>query len=111
MDVDPQFLSFLQDEEARAYNGSLMEEVEAALKSYNGDEYGDEEEGRSQVVARDVSETADYMLTSVLDAFVSSGRVVEFEPTSEEEEDQSDDATEAMHYFYRRKSGYQLIHD
>jgi hypothetical protein len=73
--------------------------------------YGDEEEGRSQVVSRDVAETTDYMLTSVLDAFVSSGRVVEFEPSDEGQEDQADDATEAMHYFYRRKSGYRLIHD
>jgi hypothetical protein len=67
--------------------------------------------GRSQVVSRDVSETTDYMLTSVLDAFVASGRVVEFEPQDEGDEDLADDATEAMHYLYRRKSGYRLIHD
>jgi hypothetical protein len=89
----------------------LLEEVEAAINSYNGAEYGDEEEGRSKVVARDVSETTDYMLTSVLDAFVASGRVVEFEPSSEQDEDLADDVTEAMHYIYRRKSGYRLIHD
>jgi hypothetical protein len=52
------------------------------------------------------------MLTSVLDAFVASGRVVEFEPSNgEDDEDIADDATEAMHYLYRRKSGYRLIHD
>lgn len=111
MDVDPSFLAFLEDEETRAYDGKLLEEVEAALNSYNGAEYGNEEEGRSQVVARDVAETTDYMLTSVVDAMVSSGRVVEFEPSDEEDEQAADDATEAMHYLYRRKSGYQLIHD
>jgi hypothetical protein len=58
-----------------------------------------------------VAETTDYMLTSVLDVFVSSGRVVEFEPQNEGDEDLCDDATEAMHYIYRRKSGYRLIHD
>jgi hypothetical protein len=108
---NPDFLAFLTSEEANAYDGTLLEEVETAIKSYNGDEYGDEEDGRSRVVARDVSETTDYMLTSVLDAFVSSGRVVEFEPTSEEAEDVADDATEAMHYIYRRKAGYRVIHD
>jgi hypothetical protein len=111
IDVDPQFLAFLQSEESRAYDGTLLDDVEAAIKSYNGDEYGDEEEGRSQVVARDVAETTDYMLTSVLDAFVASGRVVEFEPSNEQDEDLADDITEAMHYIYRRKSGYRLIHD
>jgi hypothetical protein len=104
-------LSFLQAEESNSFDGTLLQEVETALNAYNGQPYGDEEDGRSQVVARDVAETTDYMLTSVLDAFVSSGRVVEFEPTDEAEEDVCDDATEAMHYFYRRKSGYRLIHD
>lgn len=111
IDVDPDLLSFLQQEETRAYDATLLDEVEAALKSYNGDVYGDEEEGRSQVVARDVAETTDYMLTSVVDAFVASGRVVEFEPTDEADEPAADDATEALHYLYRRKSGYRFIHD
>ena len=111
IDVDPQFLAFLQSEEARAYDGTLLEDVEAAIDSYNGAEYGDEEEGRSQVVARDVAETADYMLTSVLDVLIASGRVVEFEPSDQADEDVADDVTEAMHYIYRRKSGYRLIHD
>jgi hypothetical protein len=110
-DVDPQFLSFLQDEESRAYDGTLMSDVEAALKSYNGDEYGDEEEGRSQVVARDVAETVDYMLTSVVETFVASGRVVEFEPTCEADEQATDDATETLHYLFRKKSGMRFIHD
>ena len=111
IDVDPQFLSFLQSEESRSYDGTLLDEVDAAIRSYNGSEYGDEEEGRSQVVARDVAETADYMLTSVVEAFVASGKVVEFEPTGEEDEQAADDATEALHYLYRRKSGYRFIHD
>src|SRR6059058_2414572 len=92
-EVDPDFLAFLQSEESRSYDGTLLEDVDAAIKSYNGDEYGDEEEGRSQVVARDVAETVDYMLTSVVDAFVASGRVVEFEPQSQQDEGPADDAT------------------
>jgi hypothetical protein len=107
----PELLSFLRGEEESAFDGTLLQEVETAINSYNGMEYGDEEDGRSQVVARDVSETTDYMLTSIMDVFAGSGRVVEFEPTSEGDEDVCDDATEAMHYLYRRKSGYRLIHD
>jgi hypothetical protein len=111
MDIDPTFLAFLQSEESRSFDATLLSEVEAAIDSYNGAPYGDEEDGRSQVVARDVAETTDYMLTSILDAFVASGRVVEFEPQNEGDEDLCDDATEAMHYMYRRKSGYRLFHD
>lgn len=111
MDTPTDFLAFLQSEEARSYDSILLSEVEAALDSYNGRPYGNEEDGRSQVVARDVSETIDYMLTSIMDVFAGSDRIVEFEPTSEGEEDGCDDATEAMHYIYRRKSGYRFIHD
>jgi hypothetical protein len=111
MDTDPAFLAFLQEEEARAYDGTLLDEVEAAINSYNGQPYGDEEDGRSQVVSRDVAEVVDYMLTSIVDVMTSSGRIVEFEPSSEETEHFADDATEAMHYMYRRKSGYRFIHD
>jgi hypothetical protein len=110
-DVDPQFLAFLNQEESRSYDGTLLEEVESAIDSYNGAAYGDEEEGRSQVVARDVAETTDYMLTSIMDVVVASGHIVEFEPQNEGDEDGADNVTEAMHYIYRRKSGYRLIHD
>jgi hypothetical protein len=109
--VNQDLLAFLQQEEARSYDGALLEEVEVAINSYNQAEYGDEEEGRSRVVAADVSETTDYMLTSLMDVFAGSGRVVEFEPQSEGDEDVCDDATEAMHYLYRRKSGYRFLHD
>src|SRR4249919_3171487 len=108
---NPDLLSFLKSEEEQAYDGALLQEVETAIKSYNRDPYGDEEDGRSQVVASDVSETIDYMLTSVLEPVIASGRIVEFEPTSEQDEHIADDATEAMHYIYRRKRGYQVIHD
>lgn len=108
---NPDLLSFLKTEEENAYDGTLIQEVEEAIRSYNGELYGDEEDGRSQVVARDVSEVTDYMLTSIIDVISGSGRIVEFEPTSKEDEDQTDDATEAMHYVYRRKRGYTVIHD
>src|SRR3569623_1628291 len=110
-EADPAFLAILQDEESRAYDGTLLDEVEAAINSSNGAPYGDEDDVRAQVVARDVAEVTDYMLTSVLDAFVASGRVVEFEPQNEDDEDTADDATEAMHFLYRKKAGYRLIHD
>jgi hypothetical protein len=108
---NPDLLSFLKTEEEDAFDGTLLQEVEEAIKSYNGEPYGDEEDGRSQVVARDVAEVTDYMLTSIIDVICGSGRIVEFEPTSHEEEDVVDDATEAMHYIYRRKRGYTVIHD
>jgi hypothetical protein len=110
IDVSPDLLAFLQQEETRGRNESLELRAETALKSYNGDYYGDEVDGCSKVVARDVAEVVDYMNVSVLRTFVSGDRVVEFEPDSSEMEQFADDATEVMHRDFARK-GYALLHD
>lgn len=110
IDVSPDLLAFLQHEEARSRNEDMLERAETALKSYNGDYYGDEVDGNSKVVSRDVAEVVDHMNVSVLRTFVSGDRVVEFEPDSSEMEQVADDATEVMHRDFQRK-GYSLLHD
>lgn len=110
IEVAPELLNFLREEEERGRNEELLLRAETALNSYNGDYYGDEIDGRSKVVARDVSEVIDHMNVSVLRTFVSGDRVVEFEPDSEELEQAADDATEAIQRQFARK-GYSLLHD
>ncbi len=110
IEVDPELLAFLQSEEARGRNEDLLERADTALKSYNREPYGDEIEGRSQVVTGDVMEVVDHMNVSVLRTFVSGDRVVEFEPDGEETEQFADDATESISRDFQRK-GYQLLHD
>jgi len=110
IDVNPDLLAFLKEEEIRSRNQDLLDRAEVALNSYNGDLYGDEEDGRSKVVTRDVAEVIDHMEVSVLRVFVSGDRVVEFEPLDESQSDAADDATEAIHRQFQRK-GYQLLHD
>lgn len=110
IEVDPDLLSFLRDEEGRSRNDDLVMRAETALKSYNGEPYGDEEDGRSQVVTRDVAEVVDQMQISVLRQFVSGDNVVEFEPLSKEDEQGADDATQAIQRQFSRK-GYRLLHD
>lgn len=110
IEVSSELLAFLKEEEVRSRNEDLLERAEVALDSYNGQPYGDEEDGRSKVVTRDVAEVIDQMEVSVLRVFVSGDRVVEFEPLNEEQEDAADDATEAIHRQFQRH-GYQLLHD
>src|SRR4051812_1465230 len=109
-DTSPDLLAFLREEEARGRNEELVLRAETNLRSYNGDPYGDEEDGRSQVVSRDVAETIDQMQISVLRAFVSGDKFAEFEPLDASDVEGSDDSTEAVHRQFSRK-GYQLLHD
>jgi hypothetical protein len=112
IDVPSEFLAFLKDEEARAEDSDTDARREVAIDFYNGEPFGDEEEGRSQLVTRDVAEVCDYMTVSLLRTVVSGDRVVEFEARSQAQAQFSDDATETVtQSFMRRQKGYQLVHD
>ena len=51
-----------------------------ATEYYYGQAFGDEEEGRSQVVSMDVRDTAQGILPSLMRIFFGPERVVEFAP-------------------------------
>lgn len=108
----PEFISWLQNEEERAKDPALDEQRAAALDFYNGEPFGDEEEGRSQVVTRDVAEVIDYMVPSVLRTMVSGDRVVEFEALDENDKDALEEATEAVsQQFMQEQDGWRILHD
>ncbi len=79
---------------------------------YEAKPFGNEVEGRSQIILPDVQETIDYMVPSVLRTFVSGDRVVEFEATDEADEAAVDEATAAIGYsFMRDQDGFRVLHD
>ena len=110
VEIAEDLMAFLDEESSRARLEHLQLRAETALKSYNGDYYGDEVDGNSKVVSRDVAETIDYMGPAVIRTFVSGDRVVEFEPDNESAEQFADDATEVITRQFRLK-GYQLLSD
>lgn len=70
-----------QERAAVSFRDTILAGEQAnALDFYEAEPFGDEEEGRSQVVVPDVAEVVDYMQISVLRTVAAAGRVVEFEP-------------------------------
>lgn len=109
IDVDPELAAFIKEEYDRCADQTLDEERENAIDRYNGEPYGDEEDGASQVVSRDTSETVDYMVISILRTLVSGERVVEF---THRNVDMAHEATEAIYYLLMEKQdGYMILHD
>ncbi|MFT8736581.1 MAG: hypothetical protein ABF760_03865 [Zymomonas mobilis] len=108
-------LAVLQEkaDHAESWHNSLLAEDQAnAIDFYEARPFGDEEEGRSQVVSPDVAEVVDYMTISLLRTIVSGDRVVEFEPVAEDQAQDADDATEAVSYaFMHGQDGYKILHD
>lgn len=94
------------------YTSDIQPEQEAANNYYEAKPFGDEVDGRSQIVMPVVAETIDYMGPSVLRVFLSSDRVIEFEAVSEEDEAGADEATAAIHYnFMREQDGSRILAD
>ncbi len=109
IDVSPDLLAFLRAEYDRCQDDELEDERTTAIDRYNGEKYGDEEPGRSQVVARDTAETVDYMVISILRTIVSGDDVVEFVHRNSELARQ---ATQTIkHLFMDEQDGYRVLHD
>lgn len=97
---------------ADSYYDQLSTLTNQAFGYYEAQPFGNEIEGRSQIVLPDVQETVDYMQQSVLRTFVSGDRTVEFEATDEADDQQADDATAAINYvFMRQQDGFRILHD
>lgn len=92
----PELLSFLEQEEVRARDTTLDNQRAALLSFYNGEPYGDEEDGRSQLVTRDVAEVVDHMTVNVMRVLVSGDRVVEFEDSDHDNDDETGEDAQMM---------------
>lgn len=103
------FVTFLREEESRAEDTWLDQDRANAIEFYNGEPFGDEEDGRSQVVTRDVAEVVDQMVVSLLRTMVSGDNVVEFDYAEKQIAEQATAAV--MQEFFQGQDGYRFLHD
>jgi len=90
----------------------LSNERAQAMDHYYGRPYGDEKEGRSKVVSRDLSETVDWIMPSLMKVFLQSGNVVEFLPTGQEDEELAQQETDYTNYvMLEQNDGFLYLHD
>mgnify|MGYP006945859716 FL=1 len=110
-----EFIALLQDEEDSAvgfYNSEVAEDQEKALRYYHGEYFGNEEEGHSTVISRDVASTIDGIMPDLIRVFVSGDNVVEFAPTAEGDEVFAEQATDYINYIYfKDNDGFSITHD
>ena len=81
------------------------------LRYYRGDPFGNEEDGRSQVVSMDVRDTVQAILPSLMRVFHSTENTVEYSPTSEEDVANAKQATEFANLSQNRdNNGFLEMH-
>jgi len=82
-----------------------------ATEYYRGEPYGDEEDGRSQVVSMDVRDTVQGIMPSLMRVFTSGDKVVEFVPRGPEDVAMAKQATEYVnHVFQKDNQGFLTLH-
>jgi len=111
---DDDLLRFLQAEQADAFHyndGEIASARNQALRDYLRFPYGNEQDGRSQVVASDVFDAVEGMLPDLVEVFVSSDKAVVFDPVGPEDEQGAKQATEACnHVFYKQNNGFLILY-
>jgi hypothetical protein len=100
-------------EDSQTYIDSyIAPQRENAMAYYLADPFGNEEDGRSQVILTEVRDTILSMVPSLLRIFTSSDQVLEFIPKGAEDVEAAEQATDLINYiFMQENSGFRVLHD
>lgn len=92
-------------------SGKLASQRMDADKYYRGDPLGNEVDGRSQVVSRDVAEAVDSMIPSFMRIFAAGEEVVKMDATTPEAEEAAKQATDYLNWLFLQKNeGFQILY-
>ncbi len=89
-----------------------VEQRKQALEAYLRQPYGNEVEGKSQIVTGEVAEAIDGALPSLVRIFTGSDQIVVFEPQGPQDEASAKQATDYCNWvFHRDNEGVAILHD
>ena len=112
-DEEFRYIVFQAITDAQTYIDSYLAPArEEAMAYYLGEEFGNEEEGRSRVVMTEVRDTILAMLPSLLRIFTGGEKVVEFVPKGAEDVAAAEQATDLINYIFMQENpGFRILHD
>jgi hypothetical protein len=92
--------------------GELANQRADAMDHYQGRPYGNEQEGRSAVVSRDLAEAVDWALPAIMRLFTHTGQIVVFDPVGPEDEKQAEQESDYVNQILMKdNNGFMLLHD
>lgn len=93
------------------FGDQLASDRATALKYYKGEPFGDEQEGRSQMVSRDVAEAVDSVLPALLAIFTAGDQIARWEPRQPEDEPKAKQATDYTNWIVmEQNNGFLTFH-
>ena len=112
---DSEILALLQTEvtdSAGYLDSEISSQREKSMEYFYGEPFGNEEDGRSQVVITDVQDTLMWMMPSLMRIFTAGDKVVKFLPVGAEDEAVADQATKYVnHVFYKQNNGFSILYN
>lgn len=111
---EKEIIALIEEHEANGYginDDQLAGERAKAISYYLGEPFGNEVEGRSQVVSQDTADVIESALPQLLKIFVSGDQVVTFDPVGPEDQDGADQETEYInHVVMEKNSGFEVFY-
>jgi len=111
---DMEIIAQIEQQESIAYgvnDSSLSDDRAEAIDYYLGQPFGNEEEGRSQVVSYDVQDTIESALPQLLKVFVAGDKVVQFDPKGPEDQEAADQETDYVnHVVMEKNEGFKVFY-
>ena len=109
-DMDLEAMMGQEITDAVSYIDSDLSPIRArGTEYYRGDPFGNEEEGRSQVVAMEVRDTVSAMLPSLMKVFFSTENTVEFVPRGPEDVQSAQQATDYCNYVFNNDNNGFMV--
>jgi hypothetical protein len=98
--------------QAVSYSSSeLSAQRKKGLEYYYGEPFGNEQDGRSSYVSRDVLEAIEWIMPSLMRVFSGGDHIVRFEPQGPEDEKNAQQATDYInHIFQKDNDGFLTLY-
>lgn len=108
-DQDQLIAAIEQHESQAELYGSLADERTTALEYYRGEPMGNEVDGRSQIISRDVFDTVEWVKPDLAEIFCGGEEVVSFKPRSQEDVKGAEQETDYVNYIITQRNDWFMV--
>lgn len=108
---DSKLIALIEERESRARYANTFEDHAKSLSYYLGQPFGNEVDGQSKVVMREVYSTIEWIKPALLRMFFGGDQVVKFAPTGPEDVKQAEQETDVVeHTVVNRNDGFAVFY-
>lgn len=110
--AEQRLIASIEEREQGSVGGetdNVNQERATAIEYYLGRPFGNEIEGRSQVVSKDVFDTVEWIKPSLMRVFAGGSNVCEFQPQGEEDVEAAKQESDYVDYVIQRKNPWFML--